>query len=92
MVKAAKVARGDSNKDPVGQPVIVNKKLVGSLAQEIEAQEAILKKERELEEAKKRLAAIRKAKYHHDAKQAVDSEVSEASGSSSSGLDAFGSQ
>ncbi|EDV28944.1 uncharacterized protein TRIADDRAFT_19795, partial [Trichoplax adhaerens] len=94
LVKAAKVARGDRNSDPIGQPVIVNKKLVGSLAQEIEAQEAILKKERELEEAKKRLAAIRKAKYHHDSqnKPGKGSETPETSGSSSSGLDAFGSQ
>jgi talin len=43
--------------------VSVNRAMVGGIAQEIEAQEAILRKERELEEAKKQLSKIRKAKY-----------------------------
>ncbi|XP_023231887.1 talin-2-like isoform X2 [Centruroides sculpturatus] len=43
--------------------LIINKRMVGGIAQEIVAREEILKKERELEEARERLAAIRRAKY-----------------------------
>ncbi|XP_014674038.1 PREDICTED: talin-2-like [Priapulus caudatus] len=43
--------------------ILINKRLVGGIAQEISAQEEILRKERELEEARYRLLAIRKAKY-----------------------------
>ncbi|XP_064596457.1 talin-1-like [Liolophura sinensis] len=41
----------------------INKRMVGGIAQEIMAQEEILKKERELESARRKLADIRKARY-----------------------------
>ena len=37
--------------------------MVGNIAIEIEAQEAILKKEKELQDARRKLEMIRKAKY-----------------------------
>ncbi|XP_035214287.1 talin-1-like, partial [Stegodyphus dumicola] len=43
--------------------LIINKRMVGGIAQEIVAREEILRKERELEVAREKLAAIRKAKY-----------------------------
>ncbi|XP_013778384.1 talin-2-like [Limulus polyphemus] len=43
--------------------LVINKRMVGGIAQEIIAREEILRKERELEEARERLAALRKAKY-----------------------------
>lgn len=43
--------------------IVLNKRLVGGLAQEMDAQSEILRKERELEEARQRLAVLRRAKY-----------------------------
>ncbi|XP_076321982.1 talin-1-like [Tachypleus tridentatus] len=43
--------------------LIINRRIVGGIAQEIIAREEILRKERELEEARERLAALRRAKY-----------------------------
>jgi talin len=44
--------------------LILNKKMVGGIAQEIDARSEVLKIERQLEEARSKLAAIRRAKYH----------------------------
>lgn len=46
--------------------VIINQKWVGGIAQEIQAQEAIIRKERELEVARKKLMQIRQARYKDD--------------------------
>ncbi|XP_057660933.1 talin-1 isoform X1 [Diorhabda carinulata] len=43
--------------------LVLNKKMVGGIAQEINARSEVLKKERELEEARNKLSAIRQAKY-----------------------------
>lgn len=43
--------------------LVINRRMVGGIAQEIGAREEILRKERELEEARERLAALRRAKY-----------------------------
>ncbi|XP_043217689.1 talin-2-like isoform X2 [Amphibalanus amphitrite] len=43
--------------------LILNKRLVGGLAQELDAQSDVLRKERELEDARLKLAALRRAKY-----------------------------
>lgn len=45
------------------QSLIISKRKVPGIAQEIVAREEILKKERELVEAREKLSAIRKAKY-----------------------------
>ncbi|XP_013776088.1 talin-2-like [Limulus polyphemus] len=47
--------------------LVINKRMVGGIAQEIIAREEILRKERELEEARERLAALRRAKYGNKA-------------------------
>ena len=44
----------------------INKKITGSLAQEIQAQADILKKEKELEEARRKLAQIRRYRYREE--------------------------
>lgn len=43
--------------------LILNKKMVGGIAQEIDARSEVLRIEKELEEARNRLTAIRQAKY-----------------------------
>jgi talin len=43
--------------------VVVKEKMVGGIAQIIAAQEEMLRKERELEEARKKLAQIRQQQY-----------------------------
>lgn len=43
--------------------LIINKRMVGGIAQEIIAREEIIRKERELEVAREKLTALRKAKY-----------------------------
>jgi talin len=43
--------------------LILNKKMVGGIAQEIDARSEVLKIERQLQEARSKLAAIRRAKY-----------------------------
>lgn len=62
LVRAAKRAKdgtwGDEDDD-----VAINQRMVGGIAQMIMAQEEILKKEKELEIARKKLEIIRKAKY-----------------------------
>ncbi|MEQ2174870.1 Talin-1, partial [Goodea atripinnis] len=45
------------------QAVVVKSKMVGGIAQIIAAQEEMLRKERELEEARNKLAMIRKQQY-----------------------------
>ena len=47
--------------------------LVPGIAQEIKCKEAILTKERELDEARNRLKAIRLAKYTHNEQESTDS-------------------
>lgn len=44
--------------------LVLNKKMVGGIAQEIDARSEVLKIERQLQEARSKLAAIRRAKYH----------------------------
>ena len=46
--------------------VVINQRWVGGIAQEIHAQELILRKERELEVARKKLTQIRPARYKED--------------------------
>ncbi|XP_056089203.1 talin-1 isoform X1 [Rhinichthys klamathensis goyatoka] len=60
LVKAAQKAAFEAQDD---QAVIVKSKMVGGIAQIIAAQEEMLRKERELEEARKRLAMIRQQQY-----------------------------
>lgn len=43
--------------------LLISQRMVGGIAQVMDAQEAVLRKERELDEARVKLAAIRKAKY-----------------------------
>lgn len=43
--------------------LVINRRMVGGIAQEIVAREEILRKERELEEAREKLAQLRRAKY-----------------------------
>lgn len=74
LVKAAKDSQ-DASEDTQG--VEITDRMVGNIAIEIEAQEAILKKERELEEARRKLEIIRKAKYAN--KPPTDSDWSKSS-------------
>ncbi|XP_023136359.1 talin-2 isoform X3 [Amphiprion ocellaris] len=60
LVKAAQKAAFDKNED---DSVVVKTKFVGGIAQIIAAQEEMLRKERELEEARKKLAQIRQQQY-----------------------------
>ncbi|XP_071498741.1 talin-1-like [Diadema antillarum] len=59
LVKAAQQSQEAAEEEGIE----ISQKMVGNIAIEIEAQEAILKKERELEEARRKLENIRKAKY-----------------------------
>lgn len=61
LVTAAQQAAG--TQDPNQDPLMVNQRMVGGLAQIIQAQEAILIKERELDSARRKLEIIRKTKY-----------------------------
>ncbi|CAI9742944.1 talin-1-like isoform X1 [Octopus vulgaris] len=54
----------------------INKRMVGGIAQEIMAQEEILRKEKELDSARKRLAEIRKARYKDKPPEDYDSSSS----------------
>ena len=63
LVKAAQNARVFEEQNVT---VIINQKWVGGIAQEIQAQEAIIRKERELEVARKKLMQIRQARYKDD--------------------------
>ncbi|XP_029288852.1 talin-2 isoform X4 [Cottoperca gobio] len=60
LVKAAQKAAFDKTED---HSVVVKTKFVGGIAQIIAAQEEMLRKERELEEARKKLAQIRQQQY-----------------------------
>nr|XP_023649582.1 talin-1-like [Paramormyrops kingsleyae] len=60
LVKAAQKAAFDVHDD---QDVVVKNKMVGGIAQIIAAQEEMLRKERELDEARKKLAMIRQQQY-----------------------------
>uniref|UniRef100_A0A667YL64 Talin 1 n=1 Tax=Myripristis murdjan TaxID=586833 RepID=A0A667YL64_9TELE len=60
LVKAAQKAAFDAQDD---QAVVVKSKMVGGIAQIIAAQEEMLRKERELDEARKKLAMIRQQQY-----------------------------
>ncbi|XP_077568388.1 talin-2 isoform X1 [Stigmatopora nigra] len=60
LVKAAQKAAFDKTED---DNVVVKTKFVGGIAQIIAAQEEMLRKERELEEARKKLAHIRQQQY-----------------------------
>ncbi|XP_030623059.1 talin-1 [Chanos chanos] len=60
LVKAAQKAAFDAQDD---QAVMVKSKMVGGIAQIIAAQEEMLRKERELDEARKKLAMIRQQQY-----------------------------
>ncbi|XP_031420336.1 talin-2 isoform X2 [Clupea harengus] len=60
LVKAAQKAAFDK---PDDNSVVVKTKFVGGIAQIIAAQEEMLRKERELEEARKKLAQIRQQQY-----------------------------
>ncbi|XP_040191710.1 talin-1 isoform X1 [Rana temporaria] len=60
LVKAAKKAAAFQEHD---ETVVVKEKMVGGIAQIIAAQEEMLRKERELEEARKKLAMIRQQQY-----------------------------
>ena len=46
--------------------VVINARLVGGIAQEMMAQEEILRKERELQYARQKLAQIRRMRYKDD--------------------------
>ena len=46
--------------------VEINQRWVGGIAQEIQAQELIIRKERELEAARKKLVILRQARYKED--------------------------
>ncbi|NXH53600.1 TLN1 protein, partial [Rhabdornis inornatus] len=60
LVKAAQKAAAFQDHD---ETVVVKEKMVGGIAQIIAAQEEMLRKERELEEARKKLAMIRQQQY-----------------------------
>uniref|UniRef100_A0A8B9HJN8 Talin-1 n=1 Tax=Astyanax mexicanus TaxID=7994 RepID=A0A8B9HJN8_ASTMX len=60
LVKAAQKAAFEAQDD---QAVMVKSKMVGGIAQIIAAQEEMLRKERELEEARRKLAQIRQQQY-----------------------------
>uniref|UniRef100_A0A671NTF2 Talin-1-like n=1 Tax=Sinocyclocheilus anshuiensis TaxID=1608454 RepID=A0A671NTF2_9TELE len=60
LVKAAQKAAFEAQDD---QAVMVKSKMVGGIAQIIAAQEEMLRKERELEDARKKLAMIRQQQY-----------------------------
>lgn len=59
LVKAAQQAIDHEEE----QSIVLSRRRVSGIAQEIQFREAILKKERELDEARERLAAARRAKY-----------------------------
>lgn len=73
LVQAAQQSQdfdGDDNE------LTINKRMVGGIAQEIMAQEEILRKEKELDSARKKLAEIRKARYKDKGPEDGDSSSS----------------
>lgn len=61
----------DTNREE--KPIEVATRLVSGIAQEIKCKEIILTKERELDEARHQLKAIRLAKYGHPESESNDS-------------------
>jgi len=59
LVRAAQQALAQEEE----RQLVLNRKMVGGIAQEINARSDVLKIERQLEEARSKLAAIRRAKY-----------------------------
>lgn len=59
LVRAAQQALAQEEE----RQLVLNRRMVGGIAQEINARSDVLRIERELEEARGKLAAIRKAKY-----------------------------
>ncbi|KAK3099739.1 hypothetical protein FSP39_008848 [Pinctada imbricata] len=62
LVKEAREAKTWTEEE---EKVVVNKRQVGGIAQEMSAMEEMLKKEKELEQARQRLAKIRKERYQN---------------------------
>lgn len=60
LVRAAQQERDMADEDTT---LTINKRMVGGIAQEIMAQEEILRKEKELQDARRKLEKIRKEKY-----------------------------
>ena len=63
LVKAAQKAKELAEHEEDEQSIILSKRKVPGIAQEIVAREEIIKKEKELEEAREKLALIHKSKY-----------------------------
>ena len=72
LVRAAQQAIADEEE----RSLVVNKKMVGGIAQEINARSEVLRIERELEDARNRLAAIRRAKYRGEGDSDADGYMS----------------
>jgi talin len=70
LVRSAQQAVDMQNEDKHFE---VSTRFVPGIAQEIKCKEAILTKERELDEARNRLKAIRLAKYGHNEQESNDS-------------------
>ncbi|XP_013386332.1 talin-1 isoform X1 [Lingula anatina] len=69
LVRAAQQAKELSEEE---QSLTINKRMVGGMAQIIMAQEEIIRKEKELEAARSRLAMIRKEKYKDNPPEETD--------------------
>lgn len=74
LVKAAQQAIQQEEE----RSLVLNRKMVGGIAQEINARSEVLRIERELEEARGRLSAIRQAKYKKKGVNGLDSSDSDA--------------
>lgn len=74
LVKAAQQAIQQEEE----RSLVLNRKMVGGIAQEINARSEVLRIERELEEARGRLSAIRQAKYKKKGFNGLDSSDSDA--------------
>jgi len=70
LVRSAQQAVDSKQED---KQIEVSTRFVPGIAQEIKCKEAILTKERELDEARNRLKAIRLAKYGHNESESNDS-------------------
>ncbi|XP_070178806.1 talin-1-like [Littorina saxatilis] len=73
LVRAAQQERELTEEE---ESLTVNKRMVGGIAQEIMAQEEILRKERELQDARRKLEKIRKEKYKDRPPEDYDSSSS----------------
>ena len=63
LVKAAQKAKEIQDNEEDEQSIVLSKRKVPGIAQEIVAREEIIKKEKELEEAREKLALIHKSRY-----------------------------